>query len=163
MDDSYYDLAQICENGHVANSSARDYPARNQVHCDKCGSRTITTCPACETEIRGRYHVPGVIGFSVNYAAPAFCYKCGESFPWTAAALGAAEDLADEMDALSDDEKESLKKTLPDLVRETPRARLAETRFKKLMRRAGKEGVEGMRGLLTDVVSETVRKTLFGV
>ena len=67
------------------------------------------------------------------------------------------------MDALSDDEKESLKKTLPDLVRETPRARLAETRFKKLMRRAGKEGVEGMRGLLTDVVSETVRKTLFGV
>ena len=41
MDDSYYDLAQICENGHVANSCARDYPARNQVHCDKCGSRTI--------------------------------------------------------------------------------------------------------------------------
>ena len=38
--------------------------------------------------------------------------------------------------------------------------RLAETRFKKLMKKAGKEGVEGMRGLLTDIVSETVRKTL---
>ena len=62
------------------------------------------------------------------------------------------------MDALSDDEKESLKKTLPDLVRETPRARLAETRLKKLMRKAGKEGVEGMWGLLTDIVSDTVRK-----
>ena len=162
MNDSYYDLAQICENGHVANSCARDYPALNQVHCDKCGSRTITTCPACEAEIRGSYHIPSVIGLS-KYTAPAFCYKCGEPFPWTAAALRAAEDLADEMDALSDDEKESLKKTLPDLVRETPRARLAETRFKKLMKKAGGEACEGLRGLLTDIVSETVRKTLFGV
>ena len=162
MDDSYYDLAQICENGHVANSCARDYPNLNQVHCDKCGSGTITTCPACATEIRGTYHVPGVIGFD-DYKAPAFCYKCGEPFPWTAAAFCAAEELAGELDDLSDDEKESLKKALPDLVRETPRVRLAETRFKKLMKKAGKEGVEGMRGLLTDIVSETVRKTLFGV
>ena len=162
MDDSHYDLAQICENGHVANSCARDYPTSNQDHCDKCGSQTITMCPACETEIRGTHHIPAVIGFD-DYAAPAFCHKCGEPFPWTAASLRAAEEMADEMDALSDAEKESLKKTLPDLVRETPRARLAETRFKKLMRKAGKEGVEGMRGLLTDIVSETVRKTLFGV
>ena len=161
-DDSYYDVAQICENGHVTNGHVRDYPAHNQVHCDKCGSRTITKCPACETEIRGAYNVPGVIGFS-DYAAPAFCYKCGEPFPWTAATLRAAEDLADEMDALSAGEKESLKKTLPDLVRETPRARLAETRFKKFMKKAGKESWEGMRAILTDIVSETVRKTLFGV
>lgn len=162
MDDSYYDLAQICENGHVANSMARDYPVSNRAHCDKCGSRTITTCPACETGIRGEYHVPGVVGFS-RYKAPAFCYKCGKPFPWTSAALCAAEELADEMDALSDDEKESLKKSLPDLVRETPRARLAETRFKRFMKKAGSEGIEGMRGILTDFVSETVRKTLFGV
>ena len=162
MDDSHYDLAQICENGHVANSSARDYPISNQDHCDKCGSRTITACPACETEIRGTHHVPDVIRLR-RYRAPAFCYKCGEPFPWTATSLRAAEEMADEMDALSDDEKESLKKTLPDLVRENPRARLAETRFKKLMKKAGREGVEGMRGLLTDIVSETVRKTLFGV
>ena len=148
MDDSYYDFAQIYENGHVANSCARDYPVRNQVHCDKCGSRTITTCPACETEIRGRYNVPSVVSLS-EYKAPAFCYKCGEPFPWTAAALRAAEDLADEMDALSDDEKESLKKILPDLVRETPRARLAETRFKKLTKRVGGEGCASMRGALS--------------
>ena len=66
------------------------------------------------------------------------------------------------MDALSDDERAVLKQTLPDLVMETPRVRLAETRFKKLIRKAGAEGVEAMRALLTDLVSETVRKTLFG-
>ena len=161
MSDSYYDLAQICENGHVANSMARDYPISNQDHCDKCGSQTIMACPACETEIRGYYHIPGVIG-GRKYKAPAFCHKCGEPFPWTTAALHAAEDLADELDDLSDDEKESLKKALPELVRETPRARVAETRFKKLMRKVGEEGVESMRGLLVDIVSETVRKTVFG-
>ena len=160
MSDSYYDVAQICENGHVANSSAHDYPDSNQEHCDKCGSPTIMDCPSCQTAIRGFYHVPGVIGV-FGYDAPAFCYKCGEPFPWTAAALRAAVELADEFDGLTDGERGVLKKSLPELVRETPNTHVAETRFKKIMRKVGKEGCEGMRSLLTDIVSETVRKTIF--
>ena len=88
-----YDVAQICENGHVANSMARDNPARNQDHCDKCGSPTIMACPSCQTKIRGFYSVPGVFGIFDKYAAPAFCYKCGKPFPWTAVGLRAAKDL----------------------------------------------------------------------
>jgi hypothetical protein len=91
MSDSYYDLAQICQNGHVINSMARDYPNSNQDHCDRCGDPTIVACPSCNSGIRGHYHVPGVIGFS-QYTAPAFCYKCGKPFPWTAAGLTAAEE-----------------------------------------------------------------------
>ena len=45
MDDSHYDLAQICENGHTVNSMARDYPTSNQDFCDKCGTPTMTQCP----------------------------------------------------------------------------------------------------------------------
>lgn len=160
-EDGYYDLAQICENGHVTNDSANEYRSRNQTHCRRCGARTITQCPECKTDIRGYYHWPGVVSIK-EYKAPAFCHHCGEPYPWTAATLRAVEELADEMDALSDDERAVLKQTLPDLVMETPRVRLAETRFKKLMRKAGAEGVEAMRALLTDLVSETVRKTLFG-
>ena len=162
MRDSYYDVAQICENGHVANSMAHDVPASNQDHCDQCGVPTIMACPSCQTAIRGYYRVPGVVGFD-DYAGPAFCYNCGEPFPWTAARLRAAEDLADELDGLTDDERESLRKSLPDLVRETPNTLVAETRFKKIMRKVGKEGYEGMRSLLTDIVSETVRRTIFGL
>ena len=161
MSDSNYDVAQICENGHVANSMARDYPDSNQDHCDKCGAPTIMACPSCQTMIRGFYHIPFNLS-PAKYAAPAFCYKCGKPFPWTASRLRAAEDLADELEGLTSDERESLKKSLHDLVRETPSTRVAETRFKKIMRRAGKDGYEGMRSLLTDIVSETVRKTLFG-
>ena len=161
MSDSYYDAAQICENGHVANSMARDFPDINQDHCDKGGAATIMACPSCQTEIRGFYHVPGVIGFTNYYKAPAFCYKCGKPLPWTTTRLRAAEDLADELDGLTSADRESLKKSLHDLVRETPSTRVAETRFKKIMRKAGKDGYEGMRSLLTDIVSEVVRKTIF--
>ncbi len=161
MDDSHYDAAQICQNGHVINSMARDYPNSNQDHCEKCGSPTIMACPSCQTEIRGHHHVPGVIGFS-DYSAPSFCCKCGEPFPWTAAALRAADELADELDGLTDDERESLKKSLGELVRETPGTRVAETRFKRIMKKVGEDGYDSMRSILTDIVSETVRKTVFG-
>ena len=162
MSDSYYDVAQICENGHVANSMAHDHPDSNQDHCDKCGAPTIMGCPSCQTAIRGFYHVPGIIGVFDEYDAPAFCYKCGKPFPWTDARLRAAKDLADELDDLTSDQRESLKKSLDDLVRETPSTRVAETRFKKIMQKAGRDGYEGMRSLLTDIVSEAVRKTIFG-
>ena len=161
MSDSYYDVAQICENGHVANSMAHDYPESNHDHCDKCGAETIMACPSCQTAIRGYHHVLGFIG-GFDYNAPAFCYKCGAPFPWTAARLRAAEDLADELDGLTSDDRESLKNSFHDLARETPSTRIAETRFKKIMRKAGRDGYESMRSLLTDIVSDVVRKTIFG-
>ena len=161
MSDSYYDVAQICESGHVVNSMAQDHPDNNQNYCDKCGARTIVACPSCQTAIRGIYHIPSVIGY-FDYDAPAFCYQCGTSFPWTAARLRAAEDLADELDGLTSHDRESLKKCLHELVRETPSTRVAETRFKKIMRKVGKDGYESMRSLLTDILSEVVRKTIFG-
>ena len=43
-----------------------------------------------------------------------------------------------------------------------PGSRPSKTRFKKIMRTTGKDGYEGMKSLLTDIVSEVVRKTLFG-
>jgi hypothetical protein len=161
MDDSYYDVAQICQNGHVINSMAHDYPNSNQDHCAKCGVATIMNCPSCNTSIRGYYHVPGVIGFE-NFSAPAYCYKCGNPFPWTRVALVAAQELADTLDELSAEERVELKESIDHLLRETPRTRVAETKFKKLMRKTGKEAYEGMKSILTDIVSETVKKTLFG-
>ena len=161
MGDSYYDVAQICENGHVVNATVQGFPNSNQDYCDKCGAPTIMACPSCKAPIHGLYFVAGIIGFAGG-DAPAFCYDCGKPFPWTSARLRAAEDLADELDSLTSDERESLKKSLHDLVRETPSTRVAEMRFKKIMRKAGEDGYKGMRTLLTDLVSEVVRKTIFG-
>ena len=78
MLDSYYDVAQICENGHLANVKARTNPVLNQDHCDKCGVPTIMACPSCQTEIRGIYRTrPQRRALRVvsTYTVPSFCYK----------------------------------------------------------------------------------------
>ncbi|WP_081601318.1 DUF2321 domain-containing protein [Thioalkalivibrio sp. HL-Eb18] len=161
MSDSYYDTAQICLNGHVVNTLASSSPQSNQKHCAECGAKTITACAGCHAPIRGYYHVPGVIGF-FDYDKPRYCYNCGEAYPWTVASLEAAAELADELEGLSWEERQQLKDSFPDLVRETPKTVVAETRFKKLMKKAGSEAYDGMKAILINVVTEAVKKSLFG-
>jgi hypothetical protein len=159
-DESHYDVAQICNNGHVTNSMAHDFPNSNQSFCDRCGAPTIMNCPECGTSIRGYYHVPGFIGGS-RYSPPAYCFNCGKSFPWTGVALTAARELANILDALTEDERAELQESIAHLVRETPGTPVAETKFKRLIKKAGKDAYEGMKSILTDVVSEAVKKTIF--
>lgn len=161
MSDSHYDTAQICINGHVINTTAESSPQSNQKYCTECGAQTITVCPHCNTSIRGHYHVEGVI-FLFEYKKPAYCYNCGQAFPWTESSLQAATELADELESLSQKEKEQLKNSFSDLVRNTPKTVVAETRFKKIMKKAGGDACEGMKAILIDVVSETVKKSIFG-
>lgn len=97
-----------------------------------------------------------------DYDKPAYCYNCGKPFPWTVSGLEAAFELADELEGLSQEEKQQLKDSIPDLVRNTPQTIVAETRFKKLMKKAGAEAYDGMKSMLVDVVSEAVKKSIFG-
>jgi hypothetical protein len=92
-----YDVAQICHNDHMANSSTQKMPEFNQKFCETCGAPTITTCPNCNEPIRGSYW-GGVIG--VTYEAPRFCINCGEPFPWAKLKIEAANALAKELDSI---------------------------------------------------------------
>ncbi len=159
--DSYYDTAQICLNGHATNSLAASNPQSNQNFCSQCGAKTITACPSCNTAIRGYYHVPGVIGI-FGYNKPAYCFQCGCAFPWTVTSLDAAAELVDDLDTLNADEKRQLKDSFPDLVRDTPKTPVAEGRFKHLTKKAGAEAIGGIRTILIDLVSEAVKKSIFG-
>lgn len=161
MSSSYYDTAQICLNGHLINKMASSAPQSNQKFCGDCGAQTITACPTCNAAIRGYYHVPGVIGF-FNYNRPSYCHNCGNPYPWTASSLEAARELADELENLSPEERRQLKDSFPDLVKNTPKTAVAETRYKKLIKKAGAEAYDGMKSVLIDVVSEAVKKSLFG-
>lgn len=159
--ESRYDTAEICLNGHVISDAINEFPVHHAEFCARCGEATITKCPKCETGIRGHYFVPGVIG-GYHFEAPAFCHKCGQAYPWTQRGLEAARELADLSENLSDDEKKALKASLDDLVKESPRTKVAEARFKQLMKKGGKDIYEGMRSILVDIASEAVKKSLFG-
>jgi len=155
-----YDTAQVCLNGQPINEFAESQPAHNAKFCDKCGAETITACPKCNATIKGHYHSPGVLAFS-NYKPPAFCYQCGLPYPWTTSRLNAARELTNELENLDEQERESLSKSLDDLIRETPSTPVAVNRFKKLVKKAGSVAADGLKSILVDVITEAAKKQLW--
>ena len=154
-----YSVAMVCLNGHAVNTHADSRPDRNEKYCSDCGAETITQCVNCNAPIRGRYMTPGVILAGV-YTAPSFCYGCGNAYPWTEAKIQAAEELADEMDKLTPEEREQLKRSIHDIIRDTPQTPVAATRFKRLVGKAGQKMGEALWGIVVDIASETAKKMI---
>lgn len=160
-DRSWYDTAQICLNGHIITTTAIDTPEEQQNFCQQCGAKTISDCPNCSEPIRGYHHIPGIADWGED-SAPAFCINCGNPFPWTVSSLEAARDLINEIENLSQPEKDEFTGTLPDVISDTPRTILAATRFKKYASKAGNVVASALRDILIDIASETAKKTMFG-
>jgi hypothetical protein len=152
--------AQICLNGHVITASADSNPDLCERFCSRCGAETITACSSCSAPNRGDYDVAGSIVLASSYALPRFCHSCGQPYPWTAVRMQAAAQLADELEGLSPEERELLKKSLIELVHDAPTAELAAVRVKKALRKVGHAGVETFRKVLVDVLSEAAKKSL---
>ncbi len=158
MSGNWYDTAQICTNGHMITSMFISSPQFRKNFCDKCGAATITNCQSCNSPIRGSYHGGSIFS---SYTPPSFCSECGKPYPWTEATVKAAKELADELDKLSLEEREMLKKSIDDIIRDTPQTTVAATRFKKITAKAGKAAVDGFRDILVDVLSETAKKIIW--
>ena len=158
MSEGSYDTAQICNNGHVITPAYEDFPNNRKKFCPDCGAATINACPTCSSRIRG--HLRGVI-YIGDVTAAKICDECGTGYPWTTDALEAANELIEDFE-LNEADKTSLKASIPDLVRETPKSRVASKRFLQLTGKAGKGAASMLRDLLVDLVSESVRKLLWG-
>jgi len=156
-----YRTAQICLNGHSTTSSIDEYPELGEKYCSKCGVETISECPTCQNNIRGYYHVEGVYGGS-EYSPPNFCHACGNLFPWTASKVDSAKELADELEELNAEERETLKVTISDLLTDSPKTEVAAVRYKKLAKKLGTGASSALRSILVDVASEAAKKALFG-
>lgn len=155
-----YKTARVCLNGHATDPSLEPVPTvtPTKEFCDTCGALTITICQDCNLRIPG--YLRGSMT-TIPYSPPSFCKGCGKSFPWTESRLKAAQELADEQENLTPEERETLKNSLDDIVRDTSHATVGATRFKKLVAKAGKEAAEGFKNILVDIVSETIRKTIW--
>ncbi len=154
-----YDVAQICLNGHVANYMANEYPQHNEQHCSKCGEQTITKCVDCQTDIRGYFL--GTMS-TQPYARPQFCHNCGKPYPWTRRYTEAIVEMINLSTDLDTDEKADFKGSIADLVQDTPRTPVAQTKYKKYIGKVSSEIGKGIRDVLVDIASETIRKSLMG-
>ncbi len=156
-----YDTAQICMNGHVISSMASTYTENQKKLCSECGEETIMSCLSCNSFIKGYYEVPGVIGF-YDFEKPKFCENCGTPFPWTVKYQNAANELIDLSETLSEQEKEDFKNSVTNLIKSSASSNVAQLKLKKYVSKAGTEIAKGMREILVDVVSETVKKSIWG-
>lgn len=157
-----YDIAQICLNGHLITKTAKTNPQFMENFCSICGEKTITECPHCKAFIRGEYHVPGIVSIGFKFTIPKYCYNCGKPYPWTERALKASQELINEIEKLSKEEKEILQKSIEDLIKESSSKEVAVLRFKKYAKKGGQELFNGLKNILFDIVSETIRKQIFG-
>lgn len=79
----YHDTQQVCLNGHQITDNYHRSSEFRRKFCATCGAETIHKCPKCEHEIRGDYHVKGVVAIGFSTAVPTHCENCGTPFPWT--------------------------------------------------------------------------------
>jgi hypothetical protein len=152
-----YHGATICLNGHVLSK----YTANSQKRCSKCGTETYSICDHCHTPIHGLAEIKGVVVGNRPYDLPYYCHECGFPYPWTQKILDNAVELLSLDDDLDDSSKELIKNAIPGLLTDTPSTPVSIVKYKKYMSEAGQIIRDSMHQLLVDVVSETVKKTLF--
>ena len=80
-DETWYDLMQVCENGHKITGQGESHPEQLLERCTKCGAATLTACSKCGTTLQGYQNYPRFFGIGFS-EPPEFCRKCGSLFPW---------------------------------------------------------------------------------
>lgn len=137
-----FSSAQYCINGHtiITNMS---HPNLKSDFCSKCGAKTITECPKCQSFIPGDMHVVGYIYSNRQdryypRKRPSFCPNCGTPYPWTEKAIANLKSSLEDIKVLSKEEREQIISDCPDIFSETDATPIAAKRFKKAMSCAGK-------------------------
>ena len=166
-DDSYkgddlpqgYDIAQICKNGHLITAYAKSSPDHRKKHCTICGDLTISICEHCKQSIQGLYHIPG-IGAVGNYKVPKFCHNCGKPYPWTIRQMEAAKKIIEQLDELNPTEQENLKIAINEIITDSPDAKPAAYKIKKVLTKIQGEAQTMLRDLIVDIASEAIVKII---
>jgi len=161
---NHYDVAQICLNGHVINSKARKYPEYNKNYCPKCGEKTITNCPKCGKSIRGAYCAEDAIFVpsSLIYVPPKYCEYCGAPFPWTERKIKKVKELLKSLDELPAEDIGLLESLISQLIREEAGVEVAAYRTRSLIQKLKPASVDIVKTVLSDILSESVKKLVFG-
>lgn len=155
------DVAQICMNGDLINSSYEASPELNKKHCPQDGESTIIACVECQANIAGRIRYSNVFGPD-DFKVPAFCIECGKAYPWTEKKIAAAKELVKELEGITPNEVQILEASIVEISQNNPQAKVGATRIKKIMEKVTSTSGEVLRSVIIDVASATAKKVLLG-
>ena len=155
---STYRFAAVCKGGHCIDAWLHS-PETEERYCPSCGAEVITRCLGCQTPIRGKYDNPSVLDLT-PFHVPQYCSACGKPYPWTEAAIEAAATMLEEESELDEIQKKNLISSLPDIVSETPKTKLAVVRLKKALLSVGAFTAEGLRQFAIDFGCELAKQQM---
>lgn len=159
MNDTHYDVAQVCMNGHVTNARFREQPIHNKKYCRDCGAKTITECQECNEQIRGKL-VPDpfdMIGFSNSGPAdpaPNYCIECGKPYPWTQGKIAAFRELVNSSH-IESDKKKVLLEGVEHIISATPKTKPTCARLVSIV---SKESL--LKNILLDIAVKQAKEVL---
>ena len=127
----WYDVMQVCVNGHQISAFAKSQPQSRQDFCQNCGAQTIDACPSCTMEIRGHRH-SGADMFRAPEGPPIpkYCIGCGAVYPWQQSSIDNLKEILQESE-LSAQDVEIIETALPDVLQETPKTEGSSLRVKR--------------------------------
>ncbi|WP_435362340.1 DUF2321 domain-containing protein [Haloarchaeobius sp. DFWS5] len=74
--------AQVCENGHIMNTSPNPEYIKDGEYCTECGTKGHIECPECDNQ-KIIVSEENVTQEDVSRTdLPLFCRSCGTNFPW---------------------------------------------------------------------------------
>lgn len=155
-----FHTAFICTKGHIISSTG----AKQDKHCTVCGNPAINQCTHCNEPIRGSrdYSGTGIIAPTSAINLPYYCHQCGNPYPWTESLINNAAELLSLDENLDQETINIIKNAIPDLLVECPSTPLAVAKYNKYISKAAKFAKDGMYQLLISVISDSVKKSLFG-
>lgn len=154
MSDAYYDVAQVCKNGHVINNQYKKTPMYNTKHCVDCGAETITKCQECENDIRGELSIYDNRLTGHTGPTPNCCIECGKPYPWTQDKIDAFRELV-ELSSLKPDKKRVLSDGIIHIISDTPKTKLTCVRFVTLV---SKEPL--LKSAILDIAVKSAKEVL---
>lgn len=117
-------------------------------------------CTNCNNYVKGICESEDTFDFYYN--PPAYCEKCGNPYPWTAKIIENAVEIISLDEHLPDEIKQIIKDAIPDLIVDSVMAPVATVKYRKFTQSAADYTQDGLKNLLIDVVSETVKNSSWG-
>jgi len=153
--DKGYDVMQVWLDGHQITDCAELLPHHKKPFCPQCSEKTITACPECNASIQE--HLKSVMS-AHSSPNPNNCQSCGTAFPWRQDAIASAIEILQM--PIEDQDAAEIAKLVPDIAIETPKTHLAALKLTRLISNLAKPAYDISIKVVSDLTSETAKKTL---
>ena len=158
---NYITNGQICLNGHIISHNTKNIRVEN--YCSKCGSKTITACQQCSSPIKGGISYEDEYTYDFEECPkPQYCRDCGMPFPWTTKILTNSVALLALDEELPLEIKEIIRNAIPNLLVDTPDTPVAIAEYRQGIAKCSEIVRNSLYQLLVDVLSDSIKKALFG-